>query len=159
MEISKYKQAMKYLLDDNAPLKTFVINPDARLVDNDPRPQTQLLGLAGGGSVERQRFKFGSKEISEFVKNKKEVTSAELINELKKIDPTKSIDAYYYHISQLKKDGILDNVKYKLEKVFPNVVAEHNNGYKAVRYELLVPLLIEAIKELKAEVDLLKSAK
>ena len=47
----------------------------------------------------------------------------------------------------------------QVEKVFPNVVAEHNNGYKAVRYELLVPLLIEAIKELKAEVDLLKSAK
>ena len=51
MEISKYKQAMKYLLDDNAPLKTFVINPDARLVDNDPRPQTELLGLANGGRV------------------------------------------------------------------------------------------------------------
>lgn len=44
----------------------------------------------------------------------------------------------------------------QVEKVFPNIVAEHNNGYKAVRYELLVPLLIEAIKELKAEVDALK---
>ena len=51
MEISKYKQAMKYLLNDNAPLKTFVINPDARLVDNDPRPQTESLSLANGGRV------------------------------------------------------------------------------------------------------------
>ena len=57
MEISKYKQAMKYLLNDNAPLKTFVINPDARLVDNDPRPQTESLSLANGGRV---GFKFGN---------------------------------------------------------------------------------------------------
>ena len=44
----------------------------------------------------------------------------------------------------------------QVEAVFPNVVATRPDGYKAVRYELLVPLLIEAIKELKAEVDLLK---
>lgn len=49
MEIGKYKQAMKYLLNDNAPLKTFVINPDARLVDNDPRP---VENFASGGLVE-----------------------------------------------------------------------------------------------------------
>jgi hypothetical protein len=44
----------------------------------------------------------------------------------------------------------------QVEKVFPNVVADRADGYKAVRYELLVPLLIEAIKELKEQIAELK---
>ena len=35
----------------------------------------------------------------------------------------------------------------EIEKVLPEVVTERENGYKAVRYEKIVPLLIEAIKE------------
>ena len=41
----------------------------------------------------------------------------------------------------------------QVEKVFPNVVADRQDGYKAVRYELLVPLLIEAIKEQQVRID------
>jgi hypothetical protein len=47
----------------------------------------------------------------------------------------------------------------QVEKVFPNVVADRADGFKAVRYELLVPLLIEAIKDLKAEIESLKAQK
>ena len=47
----------------------------------------------------------------------------------------------------------------EVEKVFPNVVGERQDGFKAVRYELLVPLLIEAIKDLKAEIESLKANK
>jgi len=45
----------------------------------------------------------------------------------------------------------------ELEEILPEVVITRDNGYKAVRYEKIVPLLIEAIKELKNEVDELKS--
>ena len=45
----------------------------------------------------------------------------------------------------------------EVEAVFPELVTDRDNGYKAVKYEKLVPALIEAIKELKAEVESLKS--
>ena len=44
----------------------------------------------------------------------------------------------------------------EIEKVLPEVVDTRDNGYKAVKYEKLVPLLIEAIKDLSRQVDGLK---
>lgn len=46
-----------------------------------------------------------------------------------------------------------------LEGVLPQLVTERDDGYKAVKYDRVVALLIEAIKELKAEVDELKGLK
>ena len=40
----------------------------------------------------------------------------------------------------------------EVEKVAPEVVTTRGNGYMAVKYEKLVPLLIEAIKELSGQV-------
>jgi hypothetical protein len=44
-------------------------------------------------------------------------------------------------------------------EVLPEAVTTRDNGYLAVRYEKLIPLLIEAIKELKAEINELKGVK
>jgi len=44
----------------------------------------------------------------------------------------------------------------EIHKVLPEVVTEREDGYLAVKYEKVVPLLIESIKELKQEVDDIK---
>jgi len=45
----------------------------------------------------------------------------------------------------------------EIEKVLPEIVTTRENGYKGVRYEKIVPLLIESIKELKVEIEELKN--
>lgn len=45
----------------------------------------------------------------------------------------------------------------EIEAIMPELVTTRDNGYKAVKYEKLVPLLIESIKELKAEIETLKN--
>ena len=44
----------------------------------------------------------------------------------------------------------------EIEAIFPELVDTRANGYKAVRYDRLVAVLIEAVKELKVEIDELK---
>jgi hypothetical protein len=44
----------------------------------------------------------------------------------------------------------------QVQKVFPNMVSADANGYLAVDYIALVPVLLEAVKELKSELDLTK---
>ncbi len=44
----------------------------------------------------------------------------------------------------------------EIEAILPDAVTTRDNGYKAVKYEKIIPLLIESIKELKAEIDELK---
>ena len=46
----------------------------------------------------------------------------------------------------------------EVEKVLPEVVTTRGNGYKAVKYEKIIPLLIEAIKELTEKVKTLEHA-
>jgi hypothetical protein len=44
----------------------------------------------------------------------------------------------------------------EIEKVLPEVVETRENGYKAVKYEKIVPLLIEGIKDQQKQIDELK---
>jgi hypothetical protein len=48
-------------------------------------------------------------------------------------------------------------VAQEVEQVLPEVVTEREDGLKAVKYDKLVPLLIESIKELTAKVEKLES--
>ena len=54
------------------------------------------------------------------------------------------------HIYKGKDYGV---VAQEIQEVLPELVQERENGYLAVNYEKLVPLLIESIKELKTQID------
>ena len=45
----------------------------------------------------------------------------------------------------------------EIEKVLPELVVTRENGYKAVKYDKLVSLLIEGIKDLSKQIDELKN--
>jgi len=45
----------------------------------------------------------------------------------------------------------------EIQKVMPELVDTRDSGYLAVKYDKIVPLLIESIKELKKEIEELKS--
>ena len=40
-----------------------------------------------------------------------------------------------------------------IEKIFPQALGESIDGFKTVRYDLLVPLLIASIQELNAKIE------
>ena len=45
----------------------------------------------------------------------------------------------------------------EIEQVLPQIVTNRDNGYKAVQYEKIIPLLIEAIKELSIKITELEN--
>ena len=45
----------------------------------------------------------------------------------------------------------------EIEEILPQIVTNRDNGYKAVQYEKIIPLLIEAIKELSDKIKILEN--
>ena len=45
----------------------------------------------------------------------------------------------------------------EVEKIFPEVIREDNEGYKVISYSEFIPILIEAIKEQQKEIEELKA--
>ena len=80
------------------------------------------------------------------------------------LDKVCSLNGFYYHANQTAVDLGYEIHKevgvsaQEVNKVLPEVIspAPIDEKYMTVHYDRLVPLLIEAIKDLKAEVDLLK---
>ena len=77
-------------------------------------------------------------------------------NALTKVD---SISGYTFEWNEKsnKKGTSVGVIAQEIQEVLPEVVVEKGNGYLGVEYEKIIPLLIEAIKELKKEVEELKN--
>jgi hypothetical protein len=89
------------------------------------------------------------------------------LKENKKIIPdalSKVISIGGYEFDWIEMEGIHVNsghdigvMAQEIEKILPEVVVTRENGFKAVRYEKIVALLIQSIKELSSEVEELKN--
>ena len=55
----------------------------------------------------------------------------------------------------VRKDDV-GMIAQEVEAVLPELVVERDNGYKAMKYDRVVAVLVQAVKELKAEIDELK---
>lgn len=81
------------------------------------------------------------------------------------LDKITKLSGKYYQWNDKMKDitGVTGNaygvIAQEVQKEFPEMVEKQENGYLAVDYKQLIPVMIEAIKELKQEVDYLKTNK
>ena len=78
------------------------------------------------------------------------------------LDILKQINGY--HFDWIPMEGVHDNeghdigvIAQEVEKVLPEIVTTRDNGYKAVKYEKLVALLIQTNKELLERVEALEA--
>ena len=84
-------------------------------------------------------------------------------NPLSKIEKISGVEFDWKPLTEEEKETVhgfeghdVGVIAQEVEEVLPEVVTERDNGYKAVKYEKIVPLLIEGIKELKSENDTLR---
>jgi hypothetical protein len=81
-----------------------------------------------------------------------------ILNPLEKIESIKGVEYTWNKELQDTFEGKdIGVLAQDVEKILPEAVIEREDGYKGVRYEKLIPLLIECVKCLKAEVEELKS--
>jgi hypothetical protein len=117
------------------------------------------VGTAGSGTAGEIR---ATNNVTAYYSDDRFKTN--LGNITKALDKVQSLNGFYYEANELAQSyGYEKKLEVgvsaqQVQAVMPEVVAPApiDENYLTVRYERLVPLLIEAIKELKAEVDSLK---
>ena len=101
-------------------------------------------------------FSTSDKRLKKYIKNiKNPLDKISKINgvtfEWKKTDDKMKKEVHSFEGNDV---GVLAQ---EIEEVLPEVVVTRDSGYKAVRYEKIIPLLIEAIKDQQKQIDELKS--
>nr|DAP25012.1 MAG TPA: Neck appendage like protein [Bacteriophage sp.] len=70
------------------------------------------------------------------------------------LDKVCQLSGYTYDMNDKRRTGVIAQ---EVEKVLPEVVQDREDGYKTVAYGNMIGLLIEAIKELKEEIKVIKN--
>ena len=60
------------------------------------------------------------------------------------------------HDERIQNKTNLGVIAQEVQQVIPEVVKERDDGYLAVKYDQLVPVLIEAVKDQQKQIDVLK---
>ena len=87
-----------------------------------------------------------------------------IVNIPNPLEKLSKIGGYMFDWKDHKVEGVLGKghdtgiIAQEIEEILPEIVELRKTGIKAVNYMKLIPLLIESIKELKTELDELKSS-
>ena len=80
-----------------------------------------------------------------------------------KVQQLQGVEFDWKKLTKEEKKTLHDNeghdvgvIAQEVEKVLPEVVQTRESGYKAVKYEKIIPLLIEGIKEQQEQIEQLK---
>ena len=90
--------------------------------------------------------------MNKHLDNKKNIENA-----LEKVESLNGVEFDWNDKQDVYEGHDIGVIAQEVEKILPEIVNTRDNGYKAVKYEKLVPLLIEAIKELSNEIKELKN--
>jgi len=115
-------------------------------------PKRLKLDYAGNLTVSGDVIAFGSPSDISLKENIKPIKSA--------LDKVQKLQGVTFNWK--KSDNLLDIkedigfIAQDVQKVLPELVKENDNGKLSLRHQGIVPVLLEAIKELKAEIEELK---
>ncbi|MEX0812752.1 MAG: tail fiber domain-containing protein [Chitinophagales bacterium] len=121
------------------------------------------VGVAGGTNGSYELYvngKIGSNGINETSDERLKKDIQPLENALEVINALEGV-SYYWRVDEFPDKNFSDRkeigvIAQEVEKILPEVVDTDSEGYKSVQYSHLVPILIEALKEVSNELELLK---
>jgi hypothetical protein len=112
------------------------------------------VGISGALYVGADIYSYASSDI------RLKENLSKIDNSLEKL---LKISGYQYHWNKIAQEMYPERtmqdvgvIAQEVKEIVPSAVVEREDGYLAVRYDKLIPLLIEAVKALKAEIEEMK---
>jgi hypothetical protein len=112
------------------------------------------VGISGALYVGADIYSYASSDI------RLKENLSKIDNSLEKL---LKISGYKYHWNKIAQEMYPERtmqdvgvIAQEVKEIVPSAVVEREDGYLAVRYDKLIPLLIEAVKALKAEIEDMK---
>tara|TARA_E500000318_G_scaffold81239_1_gene76477 strand:+ start:207 stop:2501 length:2295 start_codon:yes stop_codon:yes gene_type:complete len=81
----------------------------------------------------------------------------QISNPIEKVKKIKGVEFDWNDKQEVYEGHDVGVLAQDIEKVLPELVTTRDNGYKAVKYEKIIALLIEAVKDQQSQIDELKS--
>lgn len=154
---TSYRGHIKYTSDPNLkyPNQLQLASEDAIQLEVDGSPSLVLTDITADFTVpvtstgDIVAFNSSDKRLKENIK--------QISNPIEKLKQIGGYEFDWNDKQTLHVGHDVGVIAQEVEKVLPEIVANRDNGYKAVRYEKLVALLIEAVKEQQLQIDELKA--
>jgi hypothetical protein len=124
---------------------------------------TGTLIVTGGVGISRALYVGGDVVAYASSDSRLKENISKIDNSLEKLMKMSGYQYYWNKIAQEMhpERTMLDVgvIAQEVQEVLPSAVVERGDGYLAVNYDKIIPLLIESIKTLKEELDMIKSEK